>query len=384
MQVKVYKTERRLIAPAASDLLADFLSLAIGAHRPQRGIQADCLKGGFGMAQALILCIEHDAANQAVMRNTLAPNHRLVFAHDSSEARFLAETHAPALILLSDALPDIDCYTLIRQLRTRLSQQVPAVIVLTSSEPSAFYQLDGGVANIDFLPRPFSPLLLRERVKLLLSLAHALTTERSLNEAVHLLSAVGHYGDTHVGVHAPRMAAYACALAQAVGWEAEDCARLTLAAPLHDLGMIGVPEVILSKPGTLNGAEWTQMRQHTTIGYELLVRNQTPIFQLAASIALHHHERWDGTGYPTGLRQENIPEAARICAIADVFDALTSRRPYKEAWPVGQAIDAMRLGRGSHFDPTLLDRFLQIMPTILDIGRKWQADLSPRTVSSER
>ncbi|HDX8589365.1 TPA: HD domain-containing protein, partial [Aeromonas dhakensis] len=146
---------------------------------------------------------------------------------------------------------------------------------------------------------------------------------------------------------------------------------LELAAPMHDMGKIGIPDHILKKPGPLTEEEWVIMRTHPRIGYEILSRSDAPIFRMAAEIALHHHEKWDGSGYPAGETGEGIPEASRIVAIADVFDALSVRRPYKEPWPLEQVLATLRDGAGQHFDPRLLARFLEIMPEILRLKSQW-------------
>jgi putative two-component system response regulator len=188
-----------------------------------------------------------------------------------------------------------------------------------------------------------------------------------------MLGMAGHYNDTDTGVHIWRMSAYARELACALGWSATACVELELAAPMHDTGKIGIPGSILRKPGKLDAAEWEIMKQHARIGYEILSRSDAPVFRLAAEIALRHHERWDGSGYPDGLAGEAIPESARIVAIADVFDALTMKRPYKEAWPIDKTLATMRESSGTHFDPGMLERFIEILPRLLEIKATWDA-----------
>jgi putative two-component system response regulator len=136
---------------------------------------------------------------------------------------------------------------------------------------------------------------------------------------------------------------------------------LRLAAPLHDVGKIGIPDRVLLKPGKLTPEEMNIMRSHTTIGGDILAGSRFPVLQLARQIAISHHERWDGTGYPQGLSGESIPVAARITALADVFDALTHARPYKEAWPIERAIDTIKQESGCHFDPMLVSAFLSVV-----------------------
>ncbi len=204
-----------------------------------------------------------------------------------------------------------------------------------------------------------------------LSLVRASALSASYHDAIQMLSVAGHYNDSDTGAHIWRMAAYARLLAEAVGWEAGRAKLLEQAAPMHDTGRIGIPDAILKKPGKLNPREWDVMQRHTLIGHEILSRSHAPLFELAAEVALHHHERWDGTGYPHGLAGERIPESARIVAIADVFDALASRRPYKEAWPVEVVVAKIEEGRGTHFDPAMVDAFQASLPTILEVKAYW-------------
>ncbi|MCQ8105107.1 HD domain-containing protein [Methylomonas sp. SURF-2] len=156
-------------------------------------------------------------------------------------------------------------------------------------------------------------------------------------------------------------------MAETVGWPKQDCEMLEQAAPMHDTGKIGIPDSVLRKPGQLDADEWAIMRSHCRIGYEILSSSDAPVFVLAAEIALHHHEKWDGSGYPGGLAGEAIPQSARIVALVDVFDALTMKRPYKDAWPVEKALEALREGAGDHFDPALVDAFESCLSRILEI-----------------
>jgi putative two-component system response regulator len=224
---------------------------------------------------------------------------------------------------------------------------------------------------VDYIYKPVCPSTVRARVRTHLSLVRLDQLERSYRTAIVMLSEAGHYNDTDTGVHIWRMAAYARALADAAGWSSDQSELLELAAPMHDMGKIGIPDHILKKPGPLTEEEWAIMRTHPRIGYEILKRSDGLIFRMAAEIALHHHEKWDGSGYPAGETGEGIPEASRIVAIADVFDALSVRRPYKEPWPLEQVLATMRDGAGQHFDPRLLACFLEIMPEILRLKAQW-------------
>lgn len=167
------------------------------------------------------------------------------------------------------------------------------------------------------------------------------------------------------------MADYSEALARAAGWLPSQLEMIKLAALTHDTGKIGIPHGILKAPRILNDEEWAVMKTHSQIGYDILHRSNNPVFKMAAEIALYHHEKWDGGGYPTGLAGTAIPEAARIVAIADVFDALSSKRPYKEPWGVEDTLSKMQQMAGSHLDPNFLALFIEIMPEILSIKAKW-------------
>jgi putative two-component system response regulator len=169
------------------------------------------------------------------------------------------------------------------------------------------------------------------------------------------------------------MAEYCYVLALAAGWEQDRAKLLEMAAPMHDTGKIGITDAILRKPEKLNTEEWVIMKQHPLMGYEILNKSNAPVFKLAAEIALNHHERWDGSGYPNNLVGEAIPESARIVAVADVFDALSMRRPYKEAWPMERILPMLLELSGSHLDKRLVTIFIDIMPQILKIQAEWNS-----------
>jgi putative two-component system response regulator len=174
------------------------------------------------------------------------------------------------------------------------------------------------------------------------------------------------------------MAAYSKALALASGLNPEYCKKIELAAPMHDMGKIGIPDSILRKPGKLDADEWVVMKTHSKIGHDILPKSHSPIFRIAAEIALRHHERWDGSGYPDGLAGEVIPISARIVALADVFDALSMKRPYKDAWPIAQVVESIQACSGSHFDPKLVAIFLTILPQLIEIQNHWDKQTASR------
>lgn len=192
----------------------------------------------------------------------------------------------------------------------------------------------------------------------------------SAEEVIGELSRAVTVRDEETGFHILRMSNYAALLSERAGLAGTHPKRIRLAAALHDVGKIGVPDAVLLKPGPLTPEEYRVMQTHTTIGYDLLSGSQSPLLRLGATIALTHHERWDGTGYPKGLAGLDIPPEGRVAAVADVFDALTSDRVYRPAMALDVAIDIMREGRGRHFDPELLDLFLDSMDDVLVLRAK--------------
>jgi putative two-component system response regulator len=180
------------------------------------------------------------------------------------------------------------------------------------------------------------------------------------------------------------MSRFSQILALAYGYSEQAAEELLHAAPMHDVGKIGIPDAILQKPGRLTPDEWAVMSQHPAIGAKIIGHHDSGLLHTAASIALYHHEKWDGSGYPSGLAGEQIPHVARIVALADVYDALTSERPYKRAWTVEEALDLIRCESGKHFDPKLVEIFEQCLPEILEVQKRWaDADGSPlpRTIT---
>ena len=188
-------------------------------------------------------------------------------------------------------------------------------------------------------------------------------------ETIHCLINASMYRDEETGAHVRRTGLYSELLAASTGWSQESCDTIRLAAPMHDIGKIGIPDAILRKPAKLTAEEYTVMQQHATLGAEMLGNASSPFLKMAREIAQSHHERWDGTGYPAGLRGEEIPESARIVAIVDVFDALTHDRVYRPAFEPEQVLNMMRSGRGSHFDPRLLDIFMSLLPEMNAIAQ---------------
>lgn len=318
-----------------------------------------------------ILIVDDEPGNLALLRVILAPEYPLVFARNGHEALAAASKHRPALVLLDIRMPDMDGYTVCRTLKAnRQMQHVPVLFVTdlaeTGDEAAGF-----AAGGVDYIVKPVSPAIVRARVRTHLSLVSVTQLERSYYDAIYMLGKASHFKDADTGAHIWRMANYCATLAAASGWRADACEQIRLAAPLHDIGKLGIPDAILNKPGQLDAAERKVMEAHTVIGHKILLNSTAPILQMAATIALHHHERWDGGGYPQGLAGDAIPEVARIVAIADVFDALSMTRPYKDGWPLERVMDTLLAGAGTQFDPRLIALFDRVVPEIVAIRDRW-------------
>ena len=250
----------------------------------------------------------------------------------------------------------------------------------------------------DFLTKPVDKTELRARVRSLLKVKayndHMLTYQKELEdevsrrtlqlrnafenvkkgslETIFRLSKAAEYKDEDTGAHIKRMSHYSAAIARKMGLNDRTAEAILYAAPMHDIGKIGILDKILLKPGKLDSIEWEIMRQHAVIGGKILEGSDSGFIRLAEVIALTHHEKWDGSGYPRNLRGKRIPLAGRIVAIADVFDALTSRRPYKEPFALEKAYAIMKEGCGTHFDPNVVDAFFAVEKEILSIKEKYQ------------
>lgn len=335
------------------------------------------------MPASPILIVDDEPQNLAALEHILSPHHVLVFARNGGEALSAVHKHHPSLILLDIEMPDMNGYAVCRALKANpATENIPVIFISgksTVGDETAGFE----VGAVDYIVKPVSPPIVLARVRTHLSLVRASHLERSHYDAIHMLGEAGHYNDNDTGVHIWRMAAYAGALAQAAGLAPELCQQIELAAPMHDTGKIGIPNAILKKPGKLDAAEWAEIKKHPRIGHDILAKSNAPLFVLAAEIALRHHERWDGTGYPDGLTGESIPLSARIVALADVFDALVTKRPYKAPWPIERVLATLRESAGSHFEPRLVQLFESILPRILAIKAAWDLKEPDNTHRSE-
>jgi len=337
--------------------------LTVAAERPTPMQQSD--------ERATLLLVDDEATNLQVLRHTLNDRYRLLFARDGARALELVRSDPPDLVLLDIMMPGLSGFDVLKQLKADPATSVIPVIFVSALADAASEEKGLELGAVDFITKPFNPHIVRARVRTHLTLVQSEEVLRTRVQIVHCLGTAAEFKDTETGLHVVRMSHYARTLALAAGYASDAANELLLAAPMHDVGKIGVPDAILQKPGPLTPEERRIMQQHTLIGARILGEHAAGLLRLASTIALSHHERWDGEGYPHGVAGEAIPHAARIVAVADVFDALTSARPYKPAWSVEDAVDFLRRERGRHFDPELVDAFVRCLPEVLGIRETW-------------
>jgi len=301
------------------------------------------------------------------------------------------ETNEPDLVLVDYMMPELDGLAFIQRFRAlRGKSSTPVVMITADTESEIRYRALESGAN-DFLTKPVDKVELTARVRNMLALRKSqlqlanraawladevrkATAEIQAREreVIYRLSRAAEYRDPETGAHILRMAHYARHIAANLGLPSAELDLLLDAAPMHDVGKMGTPDHILLKPGRLEPDEMVTMRQHAEIGAMILEGSASPLLQTAAMIAITHHEKFDGSGYPKGLKGEDIPLFGRIVAVADVFDALTSARPYKPAWELERATDYLRENAGSHFDPRCVEAFFERWDDVLAIRDRYQ------------
>lgn len=283
----------------------------------------------------------------------------------------------PDVIVVEAEAERFDAPVLIRTLRAQEALARTPILLVAAGEARALRRIGREVGATDVLAKPFDGLELHERVGVLLELAlarrendrQALAMRRDAakamleaaareRELVRRLMLAAEFRDDQAGDHLTRVAGCVIAVAEGLGLSSAEADDVALASTMHDIGKIGVPDHILMKAGPLTPEEWDEMRQHALRGYHMLHDSPSRLLQIAAEIALTHHERWDGSGYPRGLKGEEIPRSGRIVAVADVFDALVSARSYKPAWPLEKARAHLEAEAGRHFDPACVAAFL--------------------------
>ncbi|MBF0630860.1 MAG: two-component system response regulator [Magnetococcales bacterium] len=339
-----------------------------------------------------VLIVDDIPENLYVLQRILSPFYRVQVATNGRTAIKIAlSANQPDLILLDVMMPELDGYETCRLLKQQeRTRDIPILFVTAKAEvedETKGFEL--GAA--DYLVKPISPPVVLARVRTHLSIHDqrklladqvALRTaqlqirnmelEETRQEVIRQLGRASEYRDNETGLHVVRMSHYVYILALKSGLSEPEANQLMQAAPMHDLGKIGIPDHILLKQGKLTPEEFDVIKTHTGIGYEIIGPQKSELLNLGRQIALTHHEKWNATGYPGKLRGEEIPLVGRLVAVGDVFDALTSIRPYKKAWTLDDALALIEKEAGEHFDPRLAKIFIGLKPELVKIMERFQ------------
>ncbi|WP_317928949.1 HD domain-containing phosphohydrolase [Halioxenophilus sp. WMMB6] len=341
---------------------------------------------------AHILVVDDEPTNLKLIDRILrsAGYDNLTLLNNPLEVIPLYLHNKPDLILLDINMPTLNGYEVMAQLQG-LRDELPSPVIMLTAQVSDQHLLQAFANGArDYVTKPFNRNELLARVRNLLEahLAHKLVCDQNLMlsalvkerteaishtrlQVVQRLGKAAEYRDEETGNHILRMSNICVLLASAIGWNDGQCELMLNASPMHDIGKIGIPDKILLKPGKLDAQEWRVMQSHTVIGAKLLDGDDSDLLLMAKDIALTHHEKWNGSGYPNGLYGEDIPLSGRIAALADVFDALVSRRPYKQPWPFEEAVQFIKTNSGVHFDPELVEVFLKHLEQVRSIQNQY-------------
>ena len=335
------------------------------------------------MPKYKILVVDDNAANADVLVDTFSREYEVSVAMDGESALEIVESNPPHLILLDILMPEMGGYEVCRRLKANLSHRKIPVIFLTEKDEVENETKGLGLGAVDYISKPINIPIVKARVKTHLALYDLnLALEEKVRhrtfelnetrlEIIRQLGRAAEYKDNETGLHVIRMSYYSRLIGLASGMNQIQADILLNAAPMHDIGKIGIPDHILQKPGKLDGDEWRIMEQHPAIGAKIIGKQRSELLKEARVVALTHHEKWNGKGYPKGMKGAEIPLSGRIVAIADVFDAFTSERPYKKAWPVEKALELIREESGRHFCPKLVSSFLKALPEVLKIKNQY-------------
>lgn len=341
---------------------------------------------------AKILIVDDQAPNVVLLEKILQADgyEQVTTTTDSRQVAELYAQHHFDLVLLDLNMPYLTGFEVMQQLNELEPDNYVPILVLTAQPDmkTRLRALESGAR--DFLTKPFDRLEVLSRIRNMLEVRMMHNQIRDQNrileekvqertrelaetrfEIIRRLGRAAEYRDNETGLHIVRMSKYSQLLGRAAGMDEAQSELLLNASPMHDIGKIGIPDSILLKQGKLDPDEWKIMKMHPVIGAEILSGHQSELMSMASQIALAHHEKWDGSGYPGGLRGEEIPLEARVVAVCDVFDALTTARPYKKAWPVEEAIAYIDDNSGKHFDPELVKLCPDLLPEILAIRARY-------------
>lgn len=365
----------------------------IASFIEQRKLQKKTTNHGSG---GRILVVDDEEFNQEILNDRLVEQgYEVVLASNGEEALQKVKEFSIDLILLDIMMPKLDGYEVTRRLKKGKETKIIPIVMVTALKDlsSRVKALEAGCD--DFLGKPVEAIELKARVKSLLKIKayhdHMRNYQKELEgevaqrtsqlrealskikgaslETIHRLSRAAEYKDEDTAAHIQRMSHYSVIISKKMGMNSDFVEGIRYAAPMHDAGKIGIPDRILLKAGKLDQKEWEVMKEHAAIGAKILEGSKTKFIQMGEVIALNHHEKWDGNGYPNGLKGQNIPLAGRITAVADVFDALLSKRPYKESFPLEKSMEIIEEGKGNHFDPEVVDAFFAASDEIMTINK---------------
>ncbi|MDN5304600.1 MAG: cyclic di-GMP phosphodiesterase [Fusobacteriaceae bacterium] len=336
------------------------------------------------MNRYTILIVDDTPENLDVLAGILNDDYDIKVAKNGKIALKIAEKFLPDLILLDIMMPEMDGYEVCKKLKNNIKTKNIPVIFVTAKDQEVDEKLGFEAGAVDYLTKPIRPTITKARIKTHLKLANqtkalAIEVDKKTKEIqntqleiIRKLGLAAEYKDNETGAHIIRMSTYSKLLALEYGIPEYEANLLFNAAPMHDIGKIGIPDSILQKPGKLNDEEWNIMKTHANIGAKIIGEHPSELLKMAKIVALEHHEKYNGKGYPRGLKGEEISIYASIVAIADVFDALTSKRPYKEPWSDEKALNLIKEERGEHFHPKLVDCFINIFDKVLEVKSKFQ------------
>jgi putative two-component system response regulator len=337
--------------------------------------------------QATILVVDDTPSNISVLMEILRGDYRVLAAINGEQALKIAGGDAPPdLILLDVMMPGMSGHEVCQRLKGESRTRKIPIIFVTAMNQTEDEAQGFALGAVDYITKPVSPPIVKARVKTHLALydqnreLERMVRERTAElhhtrmEIIKRLGRAGEFRDNETGMHVIRVAHYCRLLGQAVRMNEEDVDLLFNAAPMHDIGKIGIRDDVLLKPGKLDDAEIAAMRKHVPFGAEIIGEHADGLLSMARLIVLTHHEKWDGSGYHRGLKGQEIPLVGRITSIADVFDALTSARPYKKPWPIEDAVTYLKREAGFSFDPELVEKFISILPQILAVRAQYSDD----------
>jgi len=330
--------------------------------------------------RATILVVDDIPENIDILRELLKNKYKIKAAVNGETAlKIVTGQNPPDLILLDIMMPHMDGYEVCQTIKEdRTTKDIPIIFVTANTETEE--EVKGfEVGAVDYITKPIKALTVLSRVETHLALAQqkyhlkkmvkkrTIELEENRYEIIKRLSVAAEFNDTDTGTHIARVSEYAALIAKNAGLDSELVEIIRNAAPMHDVGKIGIPDIILRKTGKLNREEWEMMERHCEIGADIIGEQESLLLKVARNVALTHHERWNGTGYPKGLQGEQIPIEGRIIAIADVFDALTSERTYKNAWSIADAVELIKSERGKQLDEKLCDVFVDSLDEVIKI-----------------